>query len=76
MNASIERKLTELIERFEEIGHLLSDPDIIADNNRFRDLSKEYSRLEPVANDFRQFQDTKHAAEEAQGMMKAPSFLR
>ncbi len=69
MNASIERKLTELIERFEEIGHLLSDPDIIADNNRFRDLSKEYSRLEPVANDFRQFQDTKHAAEEAQEML-------
>ena len=71
MNASIERKLTELIERFEEIGHLLSDPDIIADNNRFRDLSKEYSRLEPVAHDFRQFQDTKHAAEEAQEMLES-----
>lgn len=69
MNASIERKLTELIERFEEVGHLLSDPDIIADNNRFRDLSREYSRLEPVAHDFRQYQQTRQATEEAQEML-------
>ena len=69
MNPSIEQKLTELVERFEEVGHLLSDPDIIADNNRFRDLSKEYARLEPVAGDFRQYQQTRHAAEEAQEML-------
>ena len=69
MNASIEKKLTELNERFEEVGHLLSDPDIIADNDRFRELSKEYSRLEPVTSDFRQYQQTRQATEEAQEML-------
>jgi peptide chain release factor 1 len=52
---SIREKLRTLTERYEEIAHLLSEPDIIADNNRFRDLSKEYSQLEPVVRDFEAF---------------------
>ncbi|MDH3417913.1 MAG: peptide chain release factor 1 [Gammaproteobacteria bacterium] len=52
MKPSIEEKLTRLVERYEEIAHLLSDPAVISDNDKFRDLSKEYARLEPVAKDF------------------------
>jgi peptide chain release factor 1 len=37
---------------------LLSDPDVIADQNRFRDLSREYSRLEPIIKLFGQFEST------------------
>jgi peptide chain release factor 1 len=49
---SIREKLTVLSERYEEIARLLSDPATIADTNRFRDLSREYARLEPAAKDF------------------------
>jgi len=49
---SIRQKLTLLTERHEEISRLLADPDTIADKDRFRELSKEYARLEPVAADF------------------------
>jgi peptide chain release factor 1 len=49
---SIRDKLTSLAERYEEIAHLLSEPATIADQNRFRDLSREYARLEPVVNEF------------------------
>jgi peptide chain release factor 1 len=52
---SIRDKLTALAERYEEIAHLLSDPATIADKDRFRELSKEYSRLEAVANDFNSY---------------------
>jgi peptide chain release factor 1 len=52
VKSSIEEKLTRLVERYEEIAHLLSDPTVIGDTNKFRDLSKEYARLEPVAKDF------------------------
>src|SRR5690606_31719081 len=41
-----------LADRYEEIAHLLSDPATIADKDRFRELSREYARLEPVARDF------------------------
>jgi len=49
MTPSLLRKLEILAERYEEVGHLLSDALIINDNNKFRTLSKEYSQLEPVA---------------------------
>lgn len=52
MKESIRHKLERLVERHEEIGHLLSDPEIIGDSNRFRDLSREYARLEPVTRAF------------------------
>ena len=48
MKASIKTKLEGLQERHEEIAALLGDPDTISDQNRFRDLSREYSQLEPV----------------------------
>jgi peptide chain release factor 1 len=49
---SIRNKLTALAERHEEIAALLSEPAVISDQQRFRELSKEYARLEPVAADF------------------------
>ena len=48
MKDSIRRKLEKLDERFEEISRLLSDAGVIARQNQFRELSMEYSRLEPL----------------------------
>ncbi|HEX7046633.1 MAG TPA: peptide chain release factor 1 [Gammaproteobacteria bacterium] len=67
MKTSIHNKLERLVERHEEVGRLLSDPDIINDNNRFRDLSREYARLEPVTrafNDYRRAEDDCATAEQ------------
>ena len=49
MKKSLELKLEQMLERFQEVGRLLSDASIIADQNQFRPLSKEYAQLEPVA---------------------------
>jgi len=53
---SIRFKLESVSDRFEEIAGLLSDPDVIADQNQFRDLSKEYSRVEPIVKLFAEFE--------------------
>ena len=47
MKASILSKLDLLAERYEEVGALLSDAEIISDQNKYRELSKEYAELEP-----------------------------
>ncbi|HEY5642414.1 MAG TPA: peptide chain release factor 1 [Woeseiaceae bacterium] len=52
MKESIRLKLESVRDRFEEIAGLLSDPGIISDQNKFRDLSKEYARVEPVVKSF------------------------
>ena len=56
MKDSIRTKLETTRDRFEEIAGLLSDPDVIADQNQFRDLSREYSRLEPIIHLFGQYE--------------------
>jgi peptide chain release factor 1 len=56
MKDSIRRRLETTVERFEEVGALLSDPEVIGKPGRFRDLSVEYARLQPVVNRFLEFQ--------------------
>jgi peptide chain release factor 1 len=56
VKASIRDRLVELKERYEEVSQLLAEPQIIGDNDRFRELSREYSRLEPVVRDFRRYE--------------------
>ncbi len=56
MKQSIVEKLQRLVARQEKIGSMLSDPEVIADQDKFRDLSREYSRLEPVAKVFTSYQ--------------------
>ncbi len=52
MNKSLAAKLEQVVERVEEINALLSDPDVIGDQNRFRALSIELSELNPVVDAF------------------------
>ncbi len=68
MKASIKARLEGVSERHEEIAALLGDPDIIADQTRFRDLSKEYSQLEPVVKTFSAFTTASADRETAQEM--------
>ena len=56
MKDSIRNKLETTRERFEELEGLMSDPDVIKDQDRFRDLRKEYARLEPIVGLFQQYE--------------------
>ncbi|PLX64856.1 MAG: peptide chain release factor 1, partial [Vibrio alginolyticus] len=67
MKASILTKLETLVERYEEVQHLLGDPDVIGDQDKFRALSREYSQLEEVTKCFQAYQQAQEdlaAAEE------------
>tara|TARA_B110000444_G_C18788423_1_gene571201 strand:+ start:306 stop:1391 length:1086 start_codon:yes stop_codon:yes gene_type:complete len=55
MKASLLTKLEYISERYEELGALLSDGDIIADQDKFRAFSREYAELEPVVKCFAQY---------------------
>ena len=48
MKASLLTKLETLTDRHEEVSALLSDSQTIANQNKFRELSREYAELEPV----------------------------
>src|SRR5579883_654913 len=58
MKPSIQKKLQSLVERHEELSAMLSDPEVINNQNRFRDFSKEYAQLEPIVRVFKLYQST------------------
>ncbi|MFA0415366.1 peptide chain release factor 1 [Vibrio renipiscarius] len=70
MKASILTKLETLVERYEEVQHLLGDPGVIGDQNKFRALSKEYSQLEEVTQCFQSYQQAQDDLEAAEEMAK------
>ncbi len=72
MKESIIRKLETLSERHEEIGHLLGDPDILGDQNKFRELSKEYSQLEGIVHCFSKYNELTDDLNSAKEMMNDP----
>ncbi len=55
LSRTLETRLERLLERCEEVEQLLADPEVIGDQARFRELSREYARLEAVAGDVREY---------------------
>ena len=68
MKASILTKLETLVERYEEVQHLLGDPDVIGNQDKFRALSKEYSQLEEVTKCFQAYQQAQDDLAAAEDM--------
>ena len=70
MKESLRLKLETLQYRFAELEALLSDAEIIADKNRFREFSKEYSEIEDVVKSFNRFNEVSNNLSEAKEMQK------
>ncbi|AKH70792.1 peptide chain release factor 1 [Spongiibacter sp. IMCC21906] len=70
MKASIVSKLDNLLDRYEEVSALLSDAEIIADQERFRNLSKEYAELEDVVTAYSRYRQVNDDMAEAAAMLE------
>ncbi len=70
MKPSIRERLHQVSSRYEEVGLLLSQPEVFSDQNRFRELSVEYAQLEPLVKSWEDWQATQESIEEAQLMLQ------
>ncbi len=48
-------KLGQVEARYEELNNLLADPSVMANRDRYRELTKEHFELEPIVKCFRQW---------------------
>lgn len=72
MKPSIRSKLEHLSERLQEINALLAQPEVIADQGRFRALSMEYAQVKPVVDCFADFRRASEDIETAKEMLSDP----
>jgi peptide chain release factor 1 len=62
-------KLKGVKERFEEVGRLITEPDIIADMKRYVKLNKEYRDLEPIIEAYNEYSNVISNIESARAML-------
>jgi len=67
---SIFQKLENLADRYQELQALLSDADTIADQDRFRALSREFSDVEPLAEEFNRYLLARQDLAQTQDMLR------
>lgn len=66
-------QLQAIADRYEELGELLSDPDVISDTNRFMELSKEEASLRETVEAYKAYQKVLQGIEEDEMILKEES---
>lgn len=63
-------KLESLVDRLETVLQELNDPDVAADQNRFRELMKEQNELAPIVEKYKEYKAEKQNVEESLEMIE------
>ncbi|MBE7033375.1 MAG: peptide chain release factor 1 [Ruminococcaceae bacterium] len=63
-------KLAFIEERYEELSQKISDPEVIADQNRWRKLCKESSDILPIVEKYREYKNASNTIDEAKEMLE------
>ena len=71
MKLSLKNKLQQIVERYEEIKYLLSDPQIIAEQQKYRALNKEFVGLTDLVEAFHHYQQVEDDIGEANQFLRS-----
>ncbi len=70
MNESMLDRLVSMENRYEELGHMLMDPDIGTDIKKMTDVTKEQASLQAAYNLFQEYKEVKDGIDGAKELMK------
>ncbi|ERL54569.1 peptide chain release factor 1 [Psychrobacter aquaticus] len=73
MKESLRLRLDQMVDRYEEVTALLSDPSVISDNNKFRELSVEHSDLMDITTLWQNYVRAETDQADAEAMLKEAS---
>ena len=73
MKESLRLRLDQMVDRYEEVTALLSDPSVISDNNKFRELSVEHSDLMDITTLWQNYVRAETDQDDAETMLKEAS---
>ena len=69
MKESLRLRLDQMVDRYEEVTALLSDPSVISDNNKFRELSVEHSDLMDITTLWQNYLNAETDQADAEAML-------
>ncbi len=72
MKEGLRFRLDQMVDRFEEVTALLSDPDTISNNKKFRELSVEHSDLSEITAVWKRYTQAEEDLATAQELLSDP----
>ena len=72
MKEAIRRRLERVADRHAEIERMLADPEVLARSDRFRELSKEFARIDPIARGLARLADRERELAAARAVAADP----
>jgi len=64
-------RIEELTIKYEELGIMINDPDVIADQAKWRTLMKDYSDMTPIIEKYNALKEAQQTASEALEMLES-----
>lgn len=65
-------KLQNIKEKYDSISERLQSPEVVMNQNLFRDLSKEYKTLTPIVEAYNRYLETVESMREASDILDDP----
>ena len=62
-------KLEDVEKRYEELNQKISDPEVIARQNEWKQLMKEHSEISEIVEKYREYKKVQNDLEEAKQML-------
>ena len=62
-------KLSEVEKRYNEINELIMNPNIVSDQQKFKELMKEHKKLTPIVEKYQEYAKAKEELEEAKSLL-------
>ena len=62
-------RLAAIEDKFDQLAHQMSDPSLVSDQDRYRQVTKSYSELEKTVSRYREYKDVVRQIQESQALM-------
>ncbi len=68
----MDKKLTEITERYQELAESIAQPEVIADYPRYQQCLKEMSSLQPLVEKYREYRSTEKQIRDTESLLSDP----
>jgi len=62
-------RLAAIEDKFDQLAHQMSDPSLVSDQDRYRQVTKSYSELEKTVSRYREYKNVVRQIQESQALM-------
>lgn len=68
----MEKQIQDLLDHYEQIKTMMSDPEVVTDQSRYREIAREFKRCEPIVKTYHSLEKTRTGLQDAREILEDP----